>query len=104
MKLWVLAFSAAIAGATSAAADSLKSGYALCAAIDNSGLASKPCEVSAWSSAVIATVDMDSGEARDVCPRIAGLMKERGASFEAGWTLQIKSPFSNGESIAYCKL
>ncbi len=95
---------AALATPSVAADQSVDYAYALCKIIDNTGLVSKPCEVSGWNSAVIATIDMSSGEARDVCPKIAGLMRDKGASFSSAWTLQIKSPYSNGESIAFCKL
>ncbi|MCA0000918.1 MULTISPECIES: hypothetical protein [unclassified Mesorhizobium] len=78
--------------------------YALCSVVDNTGLGSSPCEVSGWGQSVTATLDMDSGEARNLCVQIAGLMASKGAHFDKGWTFQIKSPYSNGNSIAYCHL
>jgi hypothetical protein len=72
--------------------------------IDNTGLSSKPCEVSGWNQSVTATIDMNSGEARQLCPQITGLISQRGMVFSKGWTFQIVSPYSNGNSIAYCNL
>jgi len=84
--------------------DSVNNAFALCQVIDGTGLVSQPCEVSGWGSQVIATIDMNSGEARELCPQIAQLMKQKGRTFTAGWTLQIRSPYSNGNSIAFCGL
>jgi hypothetical protein len=87
-----------------AVADDVGSAAYLCALVDATGLASAKCETSVWNSAVIATVDMKSGEARDVCGKIAGHMAEKGRTFKREWTLQIRSPYSGENSIAYCNL
>ncbi|WP_245426421.1 hypothetical protein [Phyllobacterium bourgognense] len=84
--------------------DSVNSAYYLCAVMDKTGLASAPCEVSGWNSSVTATIDMNSDEARDLCGKIAGMMRDKGKAFRSGWTFQIKSPFSGQNSIAYCNL
>lgn len=78
--------------------------YALCSVVDNTGLASAPCEVSGWNQSVTTTIDMNSGEARKLCAQVAGMMASKGAHFDRGWTFQIKSPYSGGNSIAYCNL
>lgn len=83
---------------------SVRSAYMVCAMVDQTGLASQPCEVSGWHSSVIATIDMNSGEARQLCGQIANLLHQKGIAFDKGWTLQIKSPYSSGNSIAYCAL
>lgn len=101
LSLLVVAWSS---DAASAADKSVENAFALCQLIDNTGLASQPCEVSGWSSSVTATLDMTSGEARSLCPMISGLMKDRGLSFATRWTLQIKSPYSGENSIAFCNL
>jgi hypothetical protein len=87
-----------------AADESVENAFALCQIVDSTGLASKPCEVSGWKKAVMATIDMNSGEARELCPQVAGLMRQKGRTFATGWTLQIQSPYSNGNSIAFCSL
>lgn len=87
-----------------AAADTVGNAYALCKVIDSAGLASSPCAVSGWRQSVTAVIDMNSGEARKLCGQISGLMKEKKISFDNGWTLQIKSPYSGSNSIAYCNL
>lgn len=83
---------------------SVENAYILCRLIDGTGLASKPCEVSGWGSSVTATLDMNSGQARQLCGQIAGTMREKNFAFRDGWTLQIKSPYSGDNSIAFCKL
>lgn len=77
---------------------------ALCSVVDSTGLGSQPCEVSGWNSSVTATLDMSSSEARKVCAQVAALLKQKGISFDAGWTLQIRSPYSGDNTIAYCDL
>lgn len=83
---------------------SVDNAYALCRVFDATGLTAKPCEVSGWGSSVIATVDMTSGEARKICSQISGLMREKNLTWNSGWTLQIRSPFSGDNSIAFCHL
>jgi len=83
---------------------SVDNAYAVCQVIDGTGLASKPCEVSGWNSAVIATIDMSSVEARKLCPQIAGLLRDKSVRFKGEWTLQIRSPYSGDNSIAFCRL
>lgn len=107
MKNSTIAVAALAAGclvASSAAADTVSNAYALCSVIDSTGLASAPCEVSGWNSSVTAVIDMNSGEARKLCSQIAGLMRQKGLSFDKGWTFQIQSPYSGGNSIAFCPL
>jgi hypothetical protein len=84
--------------------ESVKHAYAMCQAMDNTGLPSQPCEVSGWNRTVTVTIDMVSSEARTFCQGAAAKMHELGARFQGGWTLQIKSPYSGGSSIAYCSL
>lgn len=90
--------------ATPAAADAVQNAFAVCQTIDATGLASKPCEVSGWNSAVIATLDMNSGEARDLCSKLSNHLKGKNMLFGPGWTLQIRSPYSGDNSIAFCNL
>ncbi|TRA90900.1 hypothetical protein EXN24_05155 [Rhizobium rhizogenes] len=94
-----------VATPTIAAEDkSVQNAYSLCSIIDGTGLASSACEVSGWNSSVTTTIDMTSGEARKLCSQVAGEMKNRGVRFRQGWTLQIKSPYSGTNSIAFCNL
>lgn len=93
------------ASALAAAEDrSVENAYALCSTIDGTGLASAPCEVSGWGKSVTTTIDMNSGEARQLCTKVAGMMRGKGMTFRQGWTLQIKSPYSGTNSIAFCNL
>src|SRR5690606_18860629 len=90
---------------TPAWADAVQSAYTLCAIVDNTGLASAPCEISGWSGTVTATIDMSSAEARKLCPQSAELMRKRGGRFGGRqWTVEIESPYSGGNSVAYCNL
>lgn len=102
---WLAFVSVAAAMPASAApADSVSNAFALCQVIDNTGLTSQPCEVEGWGSTVTATIDMNSAEARKTCAMMVDHLRKQGVNFDAGWTLQIRSPYSNGNSIAYCKL
>lgn len=83
---------------------SVENAFILCRLIDGTGLASQPCEVAGWGSSVTATLDMNSGEARQLCGQISGLMSEKNLRFREGWTLQIRSPYSGDNSIAFCNL
>lgn len=65
---------------------------------------SKPCEVSGWGSAVIMHIDMTSGEARELCAMMQGYAIDKNFRFNGKWKLEIKSPYSGGEPIAYCVL
>jgi hypothetical protein len=106
MKIWIMT-AALLSSATTAFAvedKSVQNAHALCSVIDGTGLASAPCEVSGWGSSVTTTIDMTSGEARKLCSQISGEMKNRGVRFRQGWTLQIKSPYSGTNSIAFCNL
>jgi hypothetical protein len=84
--------------------DSVGNAYNVCTLVDGTGLASKPCEVSGWNSAVIATVDMSSAEARMACSQIVNMLREKGVEFGTRWTLQFRSPYSGENSIAFCHL
>lgn len=87
------------------ATDAVSNAYALCQVIDNTGLSSSPCEVSGWSGTVTATIDMDSTNARETCTGMVGMLRQKGIVFNGRqWTLQIKSPYSGENSIAYCDL
>lgn len=95
----------AISVMPAAARDAVDSAYLLCQVIDNTGLSSQPCEVSGWSGTVTATIDTTSGEARIMCAGMASQLRAKGILFSGRqWTLQIKSPYSGGNSIAYCNL
>lgn len=104
MRVFALALLMGSAMPAAAEDNSVNYAYALCSVIDSTGLASSPCEVSGWNSSVTATIDMTSTEARKLCGQVAGMMRQKGAGFGKGWTLQIKSPYSGGNSIAFCDL
>lgn len=87
-----------------ASADEVDNAFFLCRAADRTGLLSKPCEVSGWGSAVIMTIDMSSGEARQLCGMMQGYARDNNFRFNNKWKLEIKSPYSGGEPIAYCTL
>lgn len=89
---------------TAAQADTVSNAYTLCKFMDGAGMASAPCKVSGWNKTVTATIDMNSGEARKLCAQVAGMMRQQKLPFDAGWTMQIKSPYSGGNSIAFCNL
>ena len=107
MKTWAAAAGLSMLSATPALADpnALENAYRVCAKVDETGLASKPCRVSEQSRTVTATLDISSGEARDLCTQMADLLWREGIRFPGRqWTLQIASPSSGGNSIASCNL
>lgn len=103
MRLIATATAALLMTAT-ARADDVTSGNYLCALLDSTGLTSSKCELSPWNSAVTTSIDMESGEARKLCAKLSGYMKEKGYTFEREWKLQIRSPYSGENSIAFCSL
>lgn len=99
-----LIMAAMFLAAAPASAGTISSANALCRIIDGTGFSSAPCSVSGWHQTVTATVDMHAAEARKLCPRLAGLMREKRLSFDAGWKLEIRSPYSGSSTIAFCAL
>lgn len=83
---------------------SVQSAQHLCALIDGSKLTSAPCSVSGANSSVEFSVDMRAQEAIKTCSALAGLAASRGLQFDAGWSIRIYSPFSNGNTVATCSL
>lgn len=84
--------------------ESVDSASKICMAIDMAGIASKPCEVSGWNSSIQITIDVRSGEARDICHHLVNAASEKDWRFSRGWKIEIFSPYSNGNTIAYCNL
>lgn len=97
-----LAALAAISGPSQA--DPVSNAFLLCQAADSTDLLTKPCEVSGWGRTVTLTIDMNSGEARKLCQMFQSFSRDQGLGFQNEWTLEVKSPYSGGEPIAYCKL
>ncbi len=89
---------------TTTKTDSIDSAYRLCEMLDSTGRLSKPCEISGWEGSVDITVDLSSGEARLICQTAVKRMKELENLFDTRWVLKIYSPYSNGNTIATCKL
>lgn len=87
------------------ASSAVDNAFLLCRIIDNTHMASAPCEVSGWNSSVTATIDMTSADARQACAMIVGLVQSKSMHFDGTkWTLQIKSPYSGDKTIAFCNL
>ena len=83
---------------------SVAAAYKVCKLMDATGLASKKCSVSGWSSSVDVSIDMVSSEARDLCSKISGYLPSKGIVFSSGWQIRIYSPYSGGQPIATCQL
>lgn len=84
--------------------NSVETAYFICAAVDSAGFASKPCEVSGWNSAIRITMDARGAEARILCKQMVGMARKQGLRFGPDWKIEIYSPFSDGNTIAYCRL
>ncbi|MGQ7792966.1 hypothetical protein ACUN0C_11200 [Faunimonas sp. B44] len=78
--------------------------FALCRAFDAIGLLSKPCDVSVWGSTVDLSIDMSTVEALRFCSKIPTMTRKVGVNFSSEWSLRIYSPYSNGNTIAICRL
>lgn len=75
----------------------------MCQALDQTGLASAPCQYSGWNSTITMTIDMIASEARSLCKQMANYSRQKNLNL-SGWTLEIRSPYSGNNSIAFCKL
>jgi hypothetical protein len=70
---------------------------------DGTGLSSKPCEVSGFSINV--TFDMASDQARLFCNQVSKIERSADLVFnEPGWRMNIYSPYSGSNTIAFCAL
>ena len=98
-----LVISLGLLASTPALAD-VDNAFQFCAALDATGLLSEPCSVSGWNSSVDITIDMNAGEARELCAGMAGLAQSRGITFDAGWSVRIYSPYSGDNTIAFCPI
>lgn len=87
-----------------AAGGAVDSALYLCRLVDSAKLASSPCEVSGPKATVTVSLDVSSFEARKTCNQLAEQMRSLHRTFDARWTLEITSPHSNGQTIAYCRL
>ncbi|PWE56378.1 hypothetical protein DEM27_08230 [Metarhizobium album] len=83
---------------------SIDAAYLICAAVDASGIASKPCDVSGWNSAIQITMDVRGAEAKIICNQLSAAARKNGRVFQGGWKIEIYSPFSDGNTVAYCNL
>lgn len=102
MKWWIIP-AVLLSSQSFAAEGSVMNAKKLCAMIDASGLSSQECEISGLGSSVTATFDMTPGEARSLCKKLSDHVYASGMRF-GGWKLNIKSPYSGSNSIAFCKL
>ena len=99
-----LAFAIGVAFTTPAFADAVDSAWELCTIIDGANLASEPCEVSGWRTALIVVVDIGGDEAQNLCEQFAQTSADRDLRFESDlWRLQFKS-LESGGIIAMCRL
>ena len=87
-----------------AQSDAVDRAFKACTWMDMTGLASQPCEVSGWRSTVTLYLDMNSAEARETCAGLPDILRTKNAVPGGNWTLEIKSPYSNGNTIAQCPL
>jgi hypothetical protein len=81
--------------------DALATAYIVCGVVDAAGFASKPCEVSAWHAAVQVTADVRGLEARAICAEVSKAIRKNDWPF-GGWKIEIYSPFSGGNTVAFC--
>lgn len=80
----------------------VKMAYAICDQLNSIGAGTSPCEVGGLSITVHSNSTV--AEAQDLCSAAVQGLKELRYSFNAPWTFHVKSPYSGGQSIAYCQL
>lgn len=74
-----------------------------CAAMDNSGMASAPCEYSGFSQYINVSLDMRRSEAQKFCLVDMRRVASQAGFDLSGYRLNIRSPYSTG-TIASCVL
>ena len=85
-----------------AKADAVGDAFALCSALEATGLITE-CKVKGWGSTIDVRIDTSSSEARTLCSGIVEMVATK-ANFNGKWKLRILSPFSGDNPIATCKL
>lgn len=91
-------------GVAAGSSQSVDNAFMLCRVLDGTNMLSEPCDVSGWGSSVDISVDMTSAEARKLCPSIKDMLTKKSITFDKGWTMKIKSPYSGDKTIAICQL
>lgn len=76
----------------------------LCRVIEKHPMNTESCSISVWDRTVTGTLDMTPADARLLCFLITNNMRSEGKTFDEGWKLQIRSPYSGDKNIAYCDL
>ena len=85
-------------------ADVIDNAMKLCRVFDGTGMLSQECEVSGGTLSVDVHIDTSSKEAMSICKQVSGMLKKDDVRFDRDWKIRIFSPFSNGKTIATCKL
>ena len=68
------------------------------------GALSEDCKVSGWNQAIDLSLEMTSQNAKKFCIGVSDLARKQRMKFDEGWKIRIYSPYSNGKTIATCKL
>ncbi|WP_159717764.1 hypothetical protein [Geminicoccus flavidas] len=101
LALPLLVLAADESGEISDSEKQVQMAYRLCEMFDNTGLSSE-CEVGGLSIDV--TLDMNSGEARGLCPTLVKMLNERNDAFKGSdWKIRIFSPYGE-RPIASCRI
>lgn len=103
MKFYVSVATAFMLASPAVSQDAVSHAYNLCALLDGTGMTSEKCSVSGRNSSVTTTIDMSASEARKLCSQISEHVSREGWNLD-GWTLNIKSPYSGENNIAFCRL
>ena len=83
---------------------SVDNAFRVCALADATGLTSSKCEVSGFNSSIDIRLDMKADEARKLCSMLVGHIHSHNMDFKPDWTINIYSPYSGTNSIAFCKI
>ena len=82
-------------------ADDVSNARIICKSFDDTGVLTKPCNISSgfYDLSIEITANLTPTQARGICK-----MYTKKSLGVAGWNLKIYSPYSNGNTIAQCKL
>jgi hypothetical protein len=84
--------------------DPIVSAKTVCRAAD-AKISTAPCSYSAAEKTVTVSIDLSGQDARELCHTMQISLMQEHVYFDGDpWKLNLKSPFSGGNTIAFCDL
>ncbi len=82
--------------------EAIRQARAICTLLDRTGVTTSPCAVGAMTITLHAILEVE--QAREICASIVRRSREANYAFGGKWKFDIRTPFSGGQSIAWCRL